>query len=171
MVPRQVGVMFSPQPGTVDAACAGLGSPYAGTGTIAGVRFHAIASGAPGIAIASVIGRGTHNEPLAVDISNDILGVPSLPAATELHAARPNPSRDRTAIEYALAERGDVDLAVYSVDGRRVATLAHGTLEPGRYTAAWNGTTDGGTRAAAGVYWARLHAAGHTYARALVRIE
>ena len=68
----------------------------------------------------------------------------------------PNPFAARTAITFRLAQTGPVDLAVYSVAGRRVRTLAQGDHEPGAHVVPWDGTDEGGRRLPAGVYYVRL---------------
>jgi hypothetical protein len=46
---------------------------------------------------------------------------------------RPNPFNASTVVEYEVIEQGETDLSVYDLMGRRVATLLHGTVTPGRY--------------------------------------
>ncbi|MFB3908002.1 MAG: YCF48-related protein [Candidatus Eisenbacteria bacterium] len=59
-------------------------------------------------------------------------------------------------IEYELAEPGAIDLSIFDVRGRRIATLDRGERPAGTVvTRAWEGT-DAGQRAANGVYFARL---------------
>jgi flagellar hook assembly protein FlgD len=45
-----------------------------------------------------------------------------------------------------------VDLAVFDLQGRRVATLLAGELPQGSHTAAWAGRDEAGREVAAGVY-------------------
>jgi flagellar hook assembly protein FlgD len=72
----------------------------------------------------------------------------------------PNPARaGRATVAYSLAKAGPVDVSIYSVDGRRVKTLAHGTQEAGRYQVRWDGSDDRGTTLRAGTYFVRLQAA------------
>jgi hypothetical protein len=52
------------------------------------------------------------------------------PTRLRLHAPYPNPARSGVTLRYALPAATDVDLAVYDVLGRRVATLVQG-LQPG----------------------------------------
>jgi len=80
--------------------------------------------------------------------------------ATELLPVVPNPAFGATSLRYSVAARGTVELAVYSIDGRRVKTLARGVAETGRYSIKWDGTDERGTRLGAGVYYARLKTAG-----------
>ncbi|MCK4680651.1 hypothetical protein KAT82_05965, partial [bacterium] len=45
--------------------------------------------------------------------------------------------------------------------GRVVRTLIDREVRPGEYGIAWDGTTDAGLRAAAGVYFVKMETAGH----------
>ena len=49
-------------------------------------------------------------------------------------------------------------MSIYSVDGRRVKTLAHGTQEPGSYQLRWDGTDERGAVLRPGAYFVRLDA-------------
>uniref|UniRef100_A0A7V3ZZ73 T9SS type A sorting domain-containing protein n=1 Tax=candidate division WOR-3 bacterium TaxID=2052148 RepID=A0A7V3ZZ73_UNCW3 len=57
---------------------------------------------------------------------------------------------------YALPERSDVEISVYSVTGQKVATLVKGTKDAGYYTARWNGTDDRGSKVGSGVYIVKM---------------
>jgi hypothetical protein len=70
---------------------------------------------------------------------------------TNLSAAYPNPASAVVSFDLTLPETGTVELAVYDVAGRRVATPASGELSAGRHTLTWDATG-----APAGVYIARL---------------
>ena len=82
-----------------------------------------------------------------------------VPQALRL-ASAPNPFERGTRVDYELASPGRVSLTVHDLHGALVATLADGAMAPGRYSAAWNGETSGGGRAAAGVYFVRLALSG-----------
>jgi hypothetical protein len=90
---------------------------------------------------------------------------------TRLGSAAPNPFRDRTRLAFALAAKGPVDLAIHSVDGRRVRTLARGIFEAGEHAVTWEGTDDHGAPVRPGLYFARLDVAGARWTRTLVRIR
>lgn len=79
--------------------------------------------------------------------------------AAFLHAA-PNPFHGRAVIRYALARDAEVALDVYDARGRLVAPLAAGPRAAGAHGVIWNGHAADGERAAAGVYFVRLRAAG-----------
>ena len=57
-----------------------------------------------------------------------------------------------------MARTGHVALRIYNARGRLVRTLISESKAPGIYTAHWNGRTDGGARAASGVYFYRMDA-------------
>jgi hypothetical protein len=62
--------------------------------------------------------------------------------------AYPNPFSTGTTVEYEVASTAQVNLGVYDVAGRRVATLVDSRLAPGRYRADLRGA-----HLAAGVYF------------------
>ncbi len=57
----------------------------------------------------------------------------SLPDSAELIGAYPNPFNPTSTITYTLAERGQAELYVYNTLGQRVAVLASGVRDAGRY--------------------------------------
>lgn len=82
---------------------------------------------------------------------------------TTLSAAYPNPASTVVRFDVGLPETGAVELVVYDIAGRRVATPASGELTAGRHTVAWDATD-----APAGVYIARLVTADGTLTTRLV---
>jgi hypothetical protein len=70
----------------------------------------------------------------------------------ELRQNVPNPFNPSTRIDFVLDRASAVDLTVYDVAGRRVATLLQGRLASGLHNVTWDGTTVSGAPAAAGVY-------------------
>jgi hypothetical protein len=74
-----------------------------------------------------------------------------------------NPFRRGTTIRYALPARTQVDLAVYDLSGRKVACLAQGEKQPGRYEARFDAS-----KLPAGVYFCRLEAGSETRTKKLV---
>ena len=75
-----------------------------------------------------------------------------------LSANYPNPFNPSTKIAFDLPESQNVKLVVFSVDGRRVATLRNELMLAGRHTVTWTGRDDQGELAAAGAYFYRLQA-------------
>ncbi len=93
------------------------------------------------------------------------------PKAPLLAPATPNPFATGTTLGFSLAQAGAVELAVYSVDGRRVATLVNGSLEAGFHQATWDGTDARGRSVRSGMYYARLSCAEGRSTRALALIR
>ena len=153
LVLRQGGVVLSAEPGDVDAALLGVrGQGLGGDGVLATVTFRVISPGDPRIAIASLEGRDTENRP--VDLATG--ATPVRPAVTALAPAKPNPFGQSTTLSFSLAQGGPVELAIYSVDGRRVRTVLKGSKEPGVYRLSWDGTDARGQLLKPGLFYARL---------------
>lgn len=65
----------------------------------------------------------------------------------------PNPFNVSTTIGFDLPEPQRAEVAVYSIDGRRVRKLLSQQLPAGRHTVQWNGTDDRGGVMASGIYF------------------
>ena len=87
-----------------------------------------------------------------------------------LSRAMPNPFRAATRIELSLAERAEVEAAVFDVRGRRVRTLLEGPAGPGGLSLAWDGRSADGTPSPAGIYFLRVADGERTETRRLVRL-
>ncbi len=85
------------------------------------------------------------------------VGVPPGSIAKVSFSAYPNPGRV-TQVNFTLPRTDDVDLSVFDLAGRRVATLARGTMAAGVYNRSWNSAGAG-----AGVYFVRLKVGSETY--------
>jgi hypothetical protein len=167
-VESQGGLVLSPAPGTVDAALLGVGAQgMAGFGTVATVRFRALRAGDPGLRIGSVTARDERNHAIGTGevVSVDLAAAP---LATRLLSLSPNPFRSLSTVVFSLARAGPLELAVYSVDGRRVRTLASGRWEAGVHRQEWDGLDDGRRRVAPGVYYVRMVAGSERFTGRLV---
>jgi hypothetical protein len=100
-------------------------------------------------------------------------GVPSagLTADFKLYPNVPNPFSLSTRIDFEIAKRGEVDVIVYDVAGRRVATLHSAELEAGPHTVAWDGKTADGRPAASGIYWYVLRTPAGRTSRSMVLLK
>jgi hypothetical protein len=94
---------------------------------------------------------------------------PSATPAAVLGVPHPNPASNASAISLSLRDAGTVEVAVYDVRGRRVATLYHGSVPAGTLELVWKGEDSKGRRLASGVYWIRADAGGETFTRRIVR--
>lgn len=73
---------------------------------------------------------------------------------------QPNPFNPSTRIDYSLPVASMVDIAVFDVAGRRVATLVAGPRPAGRGSIVWQGRDDDGQSVASGIYVCRMVANG-----------
>jgi hypothetical protein len=96
---------------------------------------------------------------------------PGAPRAVLRLAVSPNPARGAATLEYELPATGPVTLAVFDLQGRRVATLADSLQPAGVHRATWAGTDAGGRAAAAGIYLVRLQAGGARATLKLLRLR
>jgi len=72
----------------------------------------------------------------------------------------PNPTRGTTTLGFDLPQRTHVDLAIYDLAGRKVKSIASGTLDAGRWRERWDSTNEDGTQVPAGLYFARFNTSG-----------
>ena len=91
-------------------------------------------------------------------------------AAAPLRAA-PNPFNPSTRLSFTLPQGGAVQLAVYDIAGRRIATLVDGALAAGDHVVTWNGRGDDGQLQPSGVYYARLTGAGRQDSTPLMLVK
>lgn len=75
-----------------------------------------------------------------------------------LQQNHPNPFNPITTISYDLPELTDVNLTIFDVKGRKVATLLNTPRDAGTHKVQWNGLDDRGKQVSTGVYLARLQA-------------
>ena len=70
-------------------------------------------------------------------------------------------------IEYSVPRAVEVNVAMFDLQGREVATLANGFHAAGRYQVRWSGEIKGG-RARPGVYFVRMLGGGVSKTRRVV---
>jgi hypothetical protein len=101
--------------------------------------------------------------------------IPVTPAGAALgnHLAQnyPNPFNPQTTIAFSLAQRANVHLAIYDVNGALVRTLANEARSAGAYTLDWNGHDDSGRAVASGVYFYKLNAGVFTQTKKMVLLK
>jgi hypothetical protein len=152
----QKGVVLSPGPGAVDAALLGSRARgILGAGALATFTFRARRAGDPALRFGRVLARDATNHPLPPEALVTSGGTP-VRAGTTLLAPSPNPAAGPATLAFTLAEPGSVELAIYSVVGRRVRVLALGDRDAGSYSFTWAGDDDSRRPVAPGVYYARL---------------
>jgi len=95
--------------------------------------------------------------------------VASIPVA-RLLANTPNPFRAATTIRFVLDRKGAVNLGVFDVSGRRVASLLADVRIAGEHQVTWNGRDMAGREVAPGVYFYRLETASGVQGRRMLRL-
>jgi hypothetical protein len=92
-------------------------------------------------------------------LAQDATGVPWEDARLvtfRMEPAFPNPFRGRTRLSLELVTEGVVDVQVFDVRGRQVATLLSGARPAGRHDVEWDGRDAAGRHVGRGVYWIRV---------------
>ena len=80
----------------------------------------------------------------------------SLPEDFQLFQNFPNPFNDKTHVRFDLPTDSDVFLAVYNLQGVKIAILASGAYLAGTYRVDWNGRNDAGEVVPSGLYVLRM---------------
>ena len=103
---------------------------------------------------------------------NALLGVgPSDNGSDDLRLlVSPNPS-PTSRVKFTLAKSGKVDLGVFDLSGRRLATLLNGNVPAGDYSQRWNGLDSNGARVRSGVYFYRLRTAEKTVTSTAIKLD
>lgn len=91
---------------------------------------------------------------LAAIVASESAGE-GIPAALSFSAPRPNPAGSEVRCGFALPGAALVEVAAYSVDGRRVRQLARAWHRAGRGEVSWDLRDEAGHRVPAGVYLLR----------------
>ena len=81
-----------------------------------------------------------------------------VPTSYALNQNYPNPFNPSTEIAFALPQSGHVTLTVYNILGQAVKTLADEEMSAGPHQVTWDGSANGGSVAASGIYFYRLQA-------------
>jgi hypothetical protein len=75
-----------------------------------------------------------------------------------IEPSHPNPFSSATTIDFAVAERTNVRIAIYDVKGTLVRSLVSEQLDPGSYPVMWDGTDSNGQEVANGSYIVQMTA-------------
>ena len=102
-----------------------------------------------------------------------LTGTRVFPQETALLSNYPNPFNPETWIPYQLAEPAEVNVFIYTADGRFVRRLALGHLRAGVYqrksrAAYWDGRNEAGESVASGIYFYTLTAGDFTATRKMI---
>jgi hypothetical protein len=104
----------------------------------------------------TITARATDNSEMTVNL--DKASDTVTPRVFALNANYPNPFNPMTKISFSLPEAQRVELGVYSLDGRKIATLISGTKSAGLHEVVWMGRDDAGRTVSSGTYFYRIDA-------------
>jgi len=80
-----------------------------------------------------------------------------IPSAFKLNQNYPNPFNPTTVISYQIAALSKVQIKVYDILGKEIATLVNGQKPAGNYQISWDGTDNFGNKVTSGVYFYRIN--------------
>jgi hypothetical protein len=83
----------------------------------------------------------------------------------------PNPFNPATTVAFELPEAAAVEIRVYTMLGKEVATLVNERRSAGRFTVDWDGTDGRGMKVASGVYFLRMSAGSYTAVRKMTYLR
>ena len=122
------------------------------------------------LSVVALDARGVDGQPIGATAEIDAPGLAPT-AALWMSAAIPNPFNPVTELQLRVSQTGPVEVAVYDLAGRRVATLANQVYSAGSHTVQWRGVDDAGQGVASGVYLARATGLGEVITRRMVLIK
>jgi len=117
-----------------------------------------------------------HNSSVCTDTILTIDAAPGGVVGIEPHdglASRvaPNPFTHQAEIRFGLPRESEVEVSIHDLAGRRVRHLLNERLGPGVWSRAWDGRTDDGVAAAAGMYRVRIQASDESAELAVVKLR
>jgi len=125
------------------------------------MKFRVVAHDDPGHATTDNSDANWEISPYTIGVEDDV------PLAFALPSPSPNPSpAGSSRITFAVPHEAQVRLTVHDVRGRKVATLANGTVAAGRHVRVWDSGSAG-----AGVYFLHFEAPGFRADRRLVVVR
>ncbi len=104
-----------------------------------------------------IVARDSANKDLEYTLEETTADA-DMPTRYALSANYPNPFNPSTTIKFALPEPQYVKLAIFAVDGRRIATLKNESMSAGNHSVTWTGRDDRGGFVATGIYFYRIEA-------------
>ena len=132
-----------------------------------------VASDVAGMQIAIPIARSAPSaeRPVGATDLGRANGAGDLPAQFAIHPVGPNPFSSGTTLRLDVPRSTQVRVAVYDTRGRLVRVLADRFMEAGRHAVDWDGATDNGSRAGAGLFFVRGSADGVVFNRKIIALQ
>lgn len=130
----------------------------------AGGHWEALGSGLPAVSVydlkvhptARFLVAGTHGRSMyrldLAPLTTAVTPEPAIPEEPALVSAFPNPFATSVTLHVHLPAPGPLRVDVYDLLGRRIRSVAQGSVAAGRHVLAWDGTDDAGRFAPSGRY-------------------
>jgi hypothetical protein len=113
-----------------------------------------------------LLGSAGHGIQRALNLISSVAPSGDFPVETSLSQNYPNPFNPKTKIVYGLKSRESVELKIYDLLGRDVATLVNEKKAPGTYEVTWDASGQ-----ASGVYFYRLSTPNFVQTKKLVLLR
>lgn len=94
-----------------------------------------------------------------------------LPQTYDFTQNYPNPFNPKTEIAYQLPETSDVEIMIYNLQGRKVATLVRKKQQAGYYKISWDGLNDKHQAISSGIYFCRMLAGEFVTVRRMILLK
>ena len=94
-----------------------------------------------------------------------------IPNVFSLSQNYPNPFNPSTTISFGVPQVSQINITIYDILGKKVATLVNEKMEPGYYSKIWDSRNKYGNEVAAGIYFYQIHAEGFTKTRKLILLK
>ena len=117
------------------------------------------------VEVFDVAGNSVTCDPVVTTLASGV------PEAFELGANYPNPFNPTTRIQFKLPEAAQVEMTVFDVTGREVATLVREAMEAGTFEVEWDGRDNAGRTLPSGMYLYRLNAGAFSDSRTMVLLK
>jgi len=80
----------------------------------------------------------------------------AIPKVFSISQNYPNPFNRQTTIMYGCPKSSKVEIRIFDITGRLVATLVNREVEAGYHEVIWNGCTDSGNKVVGGIYFYKM---------------
>jgi hypothetical protein len=97
--------------------------------------------------------------------------IAELPTEFALHQNYPNPFNPNTEVRFDLPADSRVKLEIFNVLGQKVITVIDEDMKAGYRSVTWNGDDGSGKQVASGVYFYKLTAGDHVFAKKMMMLK
>ncbi len=103
-----------------------------------------------------------------ISINTSVLSKNDYDITTSLGYNYPNPFVYETSIPFNVGAETAVDIAIYNIQGLKLRTLVHSTLQSGSYTTVWNITNEKNNTIMPGIYFCKMVAGNKVFVKTIL---